>query len=104
MFNQMSLFVLLALHFTSGSVQCPDKLALIELVVTGDERARCHDLVSHLLEGVEHIEGGCGKLHSAVLLVPPLRGGGGLLGQDTELVQGQAIHRAAGKKTRDIMY
>lgn len=91
---------LLTLHFARGSVQSPDEFSLIKLVVAGDEGSGGDDLVSHLLQSVEHVECGRGELHSAVLLVPPLRGGGGLLCQDTELVQGQAIHRAAEKKRK----
>ena len=76
----------------------PNKLPLVKLVVSSDEGSRGDDLVAHLLECVEHIEGGRCKLHTTVFLVPPLGGGGGLLCQDTELVQGQAIHRAAAMK------
>lgn len=34
----------LALHLRGGSVQRPDEFPLIELVVTGDERARSYHL------------------------------------------------------------
>lgn len=78
-------------------VQRPHKLPLVELVVSGDKGARGDDLVAHLLQGVEHVERGDGKLDAPVLLVPPLGRGGGFLGEDPELVQWQAIHSAAEK-------
>lgn len=79
-------------------MQRPDELAVVELVVAGDERARRNNLVAHLLEGVEHVESWGGELDAPVLLVAPLRRGGRLLRQDAELVQRKSVHSAADKE------
>ena len=89
---------LLTLHLARGPMQRPDKLPLVKLVVSRDEGARRDDPVSHLLEGVQHVEGRRGEFDAAVLLVPPLGWRRGLLGEHAELVQRKAVNGAAETK------
>jgi hypothetical protein len=69
--------------------------SLVKLFESSDEGSRRNDLVPHLLQGIEHVEGGRGKLNLAVLLVARLRASCRLLDQNTNLVQREAMYSAA---------
>ena len=61
-----------------GSVQSPDVVLRVELLVAGHEGGAGDDLVPDLLEGVEEVVGLCAELHPPAPLVLVVRRGAGL--------------------------
>ena len=90
---------LLDLHFSGGPVQGPHELSLAKFVVSCDKSSRSDDLVPHLLQRVEHVEGGGGKFNPPVFLVFVLRQGRRLFRQNPKLVKRKSVHCAAEKQT-----
>ena len=90
---------LLDFHFSGGPVQGPHELSLAKFVVSCDKSSRSDDLVPHLLQRVEHVEGRGGKFNPPVFLVFVLRQGRRLFRQNPKLVKRKSVHCAAEKQT-----
>ena len=93
----------LDLHFTGGPVKSPQELSLAEPVMASDESTRSDHPVAHLLESIQDVVTGGGELHLSDLLVLKIWQRGCFFWQDSKLVYGQPIHRAAECKQGKIV-